>query len=103
MPGPEFNPLDEIEPTKEEFESGMSALSRNRVLEMVGAERVRQDGKWGGAAHDDTHSSSDWARFIAKRLDMVTGPISPEQRRQLWTEIAALAVAATESNFRNEG
>lgn len=75
------------------------------VIEQVIAERDRQDARWGGSAHDDTHSWDDWARFIddrnvaAKRL----GPLNPAFARERLIQIAALAVAEVEAIDRRFG
>jgi len=61
-----------------------------RVLDEVRAERDRQDAKWGGPAHDDEHSMGDFMRFIQQRA-------GPCPSRKALIQIAALAVAATES------
>ena len=61
------------------------------VLREVADERARQDAKWGGPAHDDQHSVGDFAWFITTR----TYGRSPS--RQVFVEVAALAVAAIES------
>lgn len=35
-----------------------------QALEDVRQERARQDGKWGGPAHDDTHNVAEYVRLI---------------------------------------
>ncbi len=72
---------------------------RWQVFREIEAERVRQDAKWGGPAHDDEHTFADWidyikehtnnARFKGFRIEMV--------------KIAALAIAAIESTARKTG
>lgn len=62
------------------------------------AERNRQDARWGGAEHDDTHSPADWCRFITEQMEEV--PESFQEQRFLFVKIAALAFAALESGDR---
>ena len=61
------------------------------MLSEVAAERVRQDAKWGGPAHDDQHSMKDFCRFIEDRL------YGGCPSREALIEVAALAVASIES------
>jgi hypothetical protein len=66
----------------------------------IGAERVRQDLKWGGAQHDDNHSTADFVQLIedyAGWVRVMAGMNSPEKARNRLIQIAALAVAAVES------
>lgn len=70
------------------------------VVDEVLAERVRQDAKWGGPAHDDTHVLSDWWGFIRERLDTLQYPLGPADERRDLIEVAALAIAAVESMDR---
>jgi len=71
-----------------------------RILEEIAAERERQDGKWGGPDHDDTHTPFDWERWIktysAWARQMAEGGAHKKCRRRL-IQTAALAVAAVES------
>lgn len=77
---------------------------RGRVLGEVLVERVRQDFKWGGAAHDDHHRLDDWASFLASRAGQISLlPHNDEGRaeaRRLFIEVAALSIAAVESHDR---
>lgn len=76
------------------------------LLDSVARERLRQDAKWGGPAHDDEHIAIEWQQLIAHRntrLMMSEGgrrPLAPEKCEQLFLEIAALALAAIESSKR---
>lgn len=66
----------------------------------VATERQRQDAKWGGPEHDDGHHAGDWHRFVNLRLARVPVLASngnTAEVRQMWIQIAALAVAAAES------
>jgi hypothetical protein len=79
---------------------------REQVSADIMAERLRQDVQWGGAAHDDTHSSDDWLRFIVKQLhraaDLSAGiePAIPDAYREKLVKIGALAHAALEAHDR---
>ena len=76
---------------------------RLRIFQELEFERVRQDRKWGGPEHDDEHSPEDWVRYIAdhnqRALAAERDGDSDGYRYQL-LRIAALAVAALESNDR---
>jgi hypothetical protein len=69
----------------------------SKALQDVATERQRQDAKWGGPEHDDTHPISDWQRFISQRAENLVYRGNPERMYELFIEIAALAVAAAES------
>lgn len=70
----------------------------------IAEERERQDAKWGGADHDDGHAPADWRAFIEKKLAQANAePISPVEYRRRMIQVAALAVAAIESNDRRMG
>lgn len=84
------------------------------VLAEVRRERQRQDAKWGGAAHDDSHTTEEFAEFIEARAYKVRAldrsdrekPLTygcMETPRQILLEISALAVAAIESIDRKGG
>jgi hypothetical protein len=65
-------------------------------------ERKRQDEKWGGPDHDDTHCFADWRRFRNLReeyLEMQTHLQykDTDYMRKLLIRIAALTVAQIES------
>ena len=72
----------------------------SKALQDVATERQRQDAKWGGPEHDDTHPISDWQRFISQRAENLVYRGNPERMYELFIEIAALAVAAAESMDR---
>ena len=69
----------------------------SKALQDVATERQRQDAKWGGPEHDDTHPISDWQQFISQRAENLVYRGNPERMYELFIEIAALAVAAAES------
>ena len=64
----------------------------------VRSERRRQDIKHGGPKHDDEHCTAEFAQFIRDRCDILQKPEDfLHLQRKLMVEIAALAVASTES------
>jgi hypothetical protein len=67
-----------------------------RIASEVIGERDRQDFQWGGAAHDDQHSSHDFVRFIAKQVESSCHENASRHRNRL-LKIAALAIAAIEA------
>lgn len=76
---------------------------------LVAGERFAQDAQWGGPEHDDTHTPSDWLRYIGKQIDNVRrdwresslGRTPPRvDYRHSLVKIAALAQAAFESSVR---
>lgn len=71
---------------------------RNRILDEVGCERVRQIAKGWTLEHDDEHGTDHVAGLIQQRL----GPNGPASAGQAFLEIAALAVAGLESLKRKE-
>lgn len=86
-------------------------MSRESILTEVSAERDRQDGMFGGATHDDTHTATDWVSILVRHLglavddgspagvclmnDHVAGADPKRYRRQM-VRVAAIAVAAVE-------
>lgn len=89
------------------FAPGSKVLERDmetRAWKDVQAERHRQDMKWGGPEHDDTHSIYDWGNYICQRsFPLYQLPASEYSPRRLLVEIAALALAAIESLDRLRG
>jgi len=86
--------LEPVEPT---------TVARCGILAEIVVERGRQDAKWGGHAHDDTHDDWVWGKIIhnhTARLRRPTQGYTPENYRQILVEIGALAVAAIESYDR---
>jgi len=70
------------------------------VLTGVARERVRQDARWGGPTHDDSHSVGEWGNLIVRLLDAAEGAWRDDDRaeyRRVMEEIAASAVAAIQS------
>jgi len=77
------------------------------VYQAIVAERVRQDAKWGGPAHDDQHGCGDWAMFREIRERRLRdamqlhapfdGHLWHQATRKNLVEIAALCVAQIEA------
>lgn len=80
---------------------------QKRILDEIAAERARQDRKWGGPAHDDSHDRSDFNRFVRDHLDDARLSVNYgdlDAWRVEMIQIAALAVAAVEmSDRRRDG
>jgi hypothetical protein len=69
------------------------------LLAEVAAERMRQDAKWGGPAHDDHHSTAELVQLIedyAGWARTMAGMNSSHRARQRLVQVAALALAACE-------
>ncbi len=65
-----------------------------QVLKDVKVERIRQDNKWGGPEHDDTHSTWYFIALIRDKIRSIRN--NPFNTRKFFIQIAALAVAAVE-------
>lgn len=75
------------------------------VYDEIKAERARQDDRWGGPEHDDTHDLEDWQILVERRVEMARhqayGPTGMVDRagtdwRKRMLQSAALAVACVE-------
>ena len=65
------------------------------IWQEIFGERLRQDGRWGGPKHDDTHSPRAWHIFILRYSGRaVRMPWNRELFREQMVKVAALAVAA---------
>lgn len=76
------------------------------LLAEVAEERMRQDGKWGGPAHDDQRSTAEFVQLIedyAGWARTMAGMRSPEKAERRLIQVAALALAAVESSRRMRG
>jgi hypothetical protein len=67
------------------------------IYDEIQTERQRQDVKWGGASHDDTHIANDWANYI---IDHAKAACVSDFRTEM-IKVAALAVAAIEAADRS--
>lgn len=91
------------------FEDILSRFTAICGLE-IEARRAQQDAKHGGPAHDDTHTTHDWCRFIHEFTNRAEyGPNHRTNDFPVWDaaafedcmiDVAALAVAAILSNRR---
>lgn len=76
------------------------------VIDEVVAERQRQDEKWGGAEHDDSHDTTVFVQLIedyAGWARVMAGMQNGIKARRRLVQVAALAVAAVESIDRRDG
>jgi len=77
------------------------------VIREVLAERAWQDLKWGGPAHDDTHTVQEFVGFIHEHAEKAIAPgTSADDTCRRLIEVAALGVAAVESirrRYRQRG
>jgi hypothetical protein len=71
------------------------------IVEVLG-ERVLQDNQWGGSIHDDQHSIHHWAKYLRHQVWRATHPDRMAFERRM-VKVAALAMAAFESNRRKHG
>lgn len=73
------------------------------TLQDVADERERKDKNWGGPTHDDQHSTQFFAQLIedyAGWVRVLAGMNKSRKAEDKLIQIAALAVAATESSIR---
>ena len=79
----------------------------DRILEEIRRERDRQDEKYGGPDHDDSHYPGDWCLILSKYLGRAaaeTIDAEPDAAfRDNMIKIAAVAIAATQSLDRVQG
>jgi hypothetical protein len=71
-----------------------------QLLSEVASERIRQDETWGGAVHDDGHSTAEFAAYItdyAGRAGTAAMQDDVVLARKRLIQVAALAVAGVES------
>lgn len=76
-----------------------------KILNEVAIERERQDRKWGGPEHDDSHSVSEFVQWIQDYSGwarMMASMRSRDKTRKRLVQVAALAVAAVESLDRKK-
>lgn len=84
-----------------------TAAQMRAIFDEITQERIRQDAKWGGPEHDDTHTPSDWHNLNAEHVfrtieyDVDSRQWYPTPAyRQQWVRAAALAVAAIQAYDR---
>ncbi len=75
--------------------------TRDLIFRDIDRERSLQDARWGGPAHDDQHTVSDWIALLTRHAglaasDGIQAPDLERYRRQL-VRVAAWAVAAMEA------
>lgn len=70
------------------------------LLEEIARERLRQDKKWGGPAHDDGHSNVDWLSILAPRVEQLQDGAIDDITRKMLIEAAAVCLACVESYDR---
>ena len=72
---------------------------QDEAVDLVLAERISQDRKWGGPAHDDTETEGAWASYI---LEYATGTGRGAGRSfaTRMQKVAALGLAALEAELR---
>ena len=75
-------------------------VAQTKIFCEILDERNRQDEKWGGPEHDDTHTVAHWREFILDTLNRQY--IGQLDYRECMVRVAALAVAAIESYDRLE-
>lgn len=95
---------------------------RDQIFTAIEEERAAQDRKWGGPKHDDAHSLMDWIVYLREHVEKSVGPPEPGFEaspphlqesedfdvpdlalfNKQMVRVAALAVAALESNARDE-
>lgn len=73
------------------------------IFNEISRERMAQDAKWGGPAHDDQHSHADWRAFIYDHTDRAVEGRKHERYRYQMIRVAALAIAAIQSFDRKKG
>ena len=69
-PSPQTDHSDELDPCRP-------------VLHDILLERERQDQKWGGYGHDDTHTFAEWEQFLNKFWDRALIAVGPNRHKKL--------------------
>ncbi len=73
----------------------MKVKFMNKIFDEIRTERTKQDKKWGGSNHDDTHISEDWCDYIQHQI--IKWEEDEQTEREMFLKVAALSVAAIES------
>ena len=78
----------------------------HRILDEIRQERARQDEKYGGPDHDDSHHPGDWCLILTKYLGRAAAEtidaVPDAAFRDNMMKIAAVAIAATQSLDRTQ-
>ncbi|MGD9809661.1 MAG: hypothetical protein AB7E76_02725 [Deferribacterales bacterium] len=74
----------------------------HQIFKLVEAERQRQDTKWGGSDHDDTHSMNQWGLIIEGICHKIEKAETIADAERELVQAAATAFAALESIKRAE-
>ena len=95
---PELEQCPSCEDWKQNYLSAnrRAAELEQQVYVEIRQERVRQDAKWGGPKHDDTHVDFEWNGYIEEH----NRKAKYGDWRKRMIEVAALAIAAVESYDR---
>jgi len=68
---------------------------------LIEQERERQDERWGGPAHDDSHSPDEWRAYIAEHTAKALAHVPPSSAvASRIVEVAALGYAAIDAAVR---
>jgi hypothetical protein len=78
--------------------NGAPAVIQTIAEADIREERERQDKQWGGPAHDDEHTPSDFIGYVQRQCNLASLQLGDAAvSRSRFVKIAALAVAAIES------
>lgn len=78
-------------------------MTREDIFRQINAERDYQNSKW-GTAFDDANTINDWVTYINQYAsDAAIMDASLSYQRERLIQVAALAVAALETSYRNDG
>ena len=75
--------------------------SRDDIFAEINKERARQDKKWAPTEYDASYNQIDWRIMIRNRVNEF--PRGDFGFRDMFIEVAALCVAALESDIKREG
>ncbi len=73
------------------------------IFDEIRDERRVQDRQWGGPAHDDARTRSEWVALLARHVGLAVDDGEPDvsdRFRKQMVRVAALAVAALEAHGR---
>ncbi len=76
---------------------------REDIFGSLHEERERQDGLW-GADFDDKNTANDWVSYVNKYAARAAqSKLNPGEFETAMRKIAAIAIAAIETCYRNDG